>query len=165
MTDWVWGVDVSTKAIAIACVHGNRHELRTLTIAAGAKNPPRRAMVAHDTIQTWATSIATTCPPIIVFIELPTGRYPKPELMAMYGVVRMAIYRALHRLYPHPVTIRTITVGDWKKTAIGHGNAGKQHVADWAVYTMGAAPKSQDECDALGIAVAGMRQTRLKRAA
>lgn len=132
---YVWGVDVSTKRIAISFI---------------SPDESRQGVVARDfpkDVETGARLSAiyqVTCdlvgelaelrPALIVFVEQPAayGRMPEPQLMYAVGCVQAAIYWELVDRNPHPTAVRTIPVANWKKTAIGHGNAKKHHVLTWA---------------------------------
>lgn len=65
-------------------------------------------------------------------------------LGGLRGVLLVAAY---------PTPIEQVAIAAWKKAAIGKGNASKEEVMD-VITAMGYSPETQDEADAIGIAVA-----------
>lgn len=151
MTDVVYGVDVSTKAIAFASLP----EGRTRTLSVAAKPGIRRLAVAYPAIYGFVRALATSDPPVAVWIEQPTGRHPKPSLGNMAGVAAAAIYNALHDHYGLECPVFFIAVSEWKKAATGKGNATKDEVSVWASNVFGKKARTEDESDALAIGYAG----------
>lgn len=145
----VWGCDVSTTRVAFASTDG-----QTLSVEIPKLDGGERLAFARNATVKAAYDFAQAGPPLCVWVEQPTGKFPSPPLVQMVGVVTEAIYAALSGLYNHPVTIYPIAVASWKKAALGHGHATKDEVAFWA-GSEGAEPANQDEADAFAIAVAG----------
>lgn len=129
---WVWGVDVSTKRIAIAC-HGPDSTVRLREYGAKLRTGARLSEI-YAAVVVLARDIAEARPPLFVWVEQPAayGRMPEPQLMYAVGVAQAAIYAALEQRHEHPTEVRTIAVAEWKKRAVGHGNAKKYQVLDWA---------------------------------
>lgn len=165
---WTWGLDVSTKQVALAALHDDgRFETKTLCVAA----PPgtRRLWLAYNALTPWVRGIARHRPPRVVFVERPRGAITHASLLDMIGVVKASIYAGLEGLTPFEVLVTDIPIGTWKKNSVGFGNASKEQIRDWA-EDFGIDPTaSEDECDALGVAVAGQvsvtERTSVARAA
>lgn len=149
--DLVWGVDCSTKRIAFASTRGG--------VSASLELPKlpqggARLAAARFAIRDFASDFAGDHPPMFVWVEAPTGKFPAPTLIHMVGVTMEAIYSALALRYPYPVSVENIAIPAWKSATVGSGNAGKAQIMDWAL-TKGK-PANQDEADALGIAYGGL---------
>lgn len=105
---------------------------------------------------------------LAIFIERPTGRFPNPSLAQANGVIQVSMLSACEYLFDYPVSCWEMSPGEWKRRAIGKGNAKKLEVAEWAIRTWDAHPTyphqthefTQDEADALAIAYAGSQALR-----
>lgn len=152
---FTWGVDVSTKQIALAIVRADGFTTHTLDVR-GKPNSTERLSNAYAGIRDWVREVAQDWPPMVVFVERPTGSMAaNPNLVDMVGVTQLAIHDGLAGLSDFPVLITTIAVAKWKKHGVGHGNASKDQVRDWAMARGISPDASGDECDALGIAIGG----------
>ena len=152
--EYCWGVDPSTKRVAIAAA-GSRPTVRTIEVPSTLRTGARLDWILGATYGL-ARELAEQCPPLYVWIEQPAafGRQPEPELYYAVGVVQAAIYSALRDIWPHPVEVRTIPIGTWKKNSVGKGNATKEDVLWWSI-DHGYTGTSEDEADAWAIAHAG----------
>lgn len=129
---WVWGVDVSTKRLAIGCdgpdvsVHLREFDPRLKTGA--------RLCEIYRWTRNFAAELAKDRPPLFVWVEQPAsyGRIVEPQLMYAVGVVQAALYDALEQRNAFPTEVRTVAVAEWKKASVGHGNADKAQVLEWA---------------------------------
>jgi Holliday junction resolvasome RuvABC endonuclease subunit len=146
--EWVWGVDVAAGRADVALVHrdGGYH---LLEVSVDGKGAARLAALYHHTREL-ARSAGVTFPPLIVYVERPTGQHRNPPLDHAAGVIQAALYEGLSTIYPHPVSVELVAVSDWKGKVIGNGNAGKGTVAAWALQR--GHRGSQDAADALAIA-------------
>lgn len=156
IVDYVWGVDVSTQRVAIA-FNGPILDVRTVEFDSNIITG-RRLHEVYFQVLISAKAWAAEFPPYFCWVEQPAayGRPVEPQLMYAVGVTQAALYRALCDRFQFPVEVRTLPVGQWKKGAIGHGNADKAQVFTWA-REQGYAGDSQDEADAWGVAWAGAR--------
>lgn len=154
---WVWGVDPSTKLVAIACVGPDGEHVESREFLKDRWHGARLADIRRVT-RSLVALLAERCPPLYVFVEQPAafGHPPEPQLMYAVGVIQEAVFSALEFRFPHPVEVRTVPIGQWKKAALGNGAAKKPEIMRWA-ERRGHFGLLQDEADALGIAVAGQR--------
>jgi hypothetical protein len=146
----VWGVDVSTKRLAVA-FHGRGVE--TVEFDKQLRHGARFHHIHQRTVEApmgWRSEF----PPFFVWVEAPTGPKISPPLLYAVGAVMAGLYWALEHCFPYPVEVRTISVGEWKKGSVGHGNASKAQVLAWA-RGQGYEGDSEDEADAWGVAHAG----------
>jgi Holliday junction resolvasome RuvABC endonuclease subunit len=143
-----WGLDCSTKCIALCVYDGDRFEhwptIRFQPVHKGAQ----RLAHAHALLTPWLFDASHWTPPDAVFVEQPAGKFPKPTLEHMVGVVLMTVAEVT------TAPVLTLPVPQWKHMSIGKGNASKEQLMEWA-RERGYEGDSQDEADALGIAVAG----------
>jgi hypothetical protein len=154
---WVWGVDVSTKRLAVGFSDGQELHVESVDFNRKLFHGLRLEDIFTRT-RTFAAAWAKRYPPLYVFVEQPAafGRPPEPQLMYAVGMVQGALTYALHYVHPHPVEVRTVPIGTWKSRALGNGAAKKPEIMDWAVKH-GYRGLLQDEADAMGIALAGWR--------
>jgi len=152
----VWGVDVAAGKVAACALDAGDATLRTCQ--AGGEGAVRLAVLDRQA-SVMVSELAGECPPLIVFVEQPVGRFPRPTLMAAWGVTLAVLCRELEGLYEHPVSIVNVTPPEWKKAAGLGGNAGKDDVMGLA-RELGYAGDDQDCADALVIASAGRAMTR-----
>lgn len=150
-----WGMDVSTRRLAVAIVDADGWEdVDTLEYGKTEPGAQRLSRIFHTTAA-YVGRLAVDHPPVCVWVEQPTGRHPAPTLVHAVGVVMAATYSALSELYPFPVSVLGIGVSEWKAVTVGRGNASKQDIAAWAAG-IGYDGTSQDEADAIGIALGGL---------
>lgn len=148
-----WGMDVSTRRLALAAVWENEFKVHTLN-AVGNLTGAERLAELYESTRFWVGVTAAAYPPTIVFVEQPVGRFLSPPLLHAVGVTMGATYAALAALYAFPVSVIPVGVTEWKKAAIGNHLASKSQIMAWA-QSYGYTGSSQDEADALGIAVGG----------
>jgi Holliday junction resolvasome RuvABC endonuclease subunit len=81
-----------------------------------------------------AQELAAERPPLFVWVEQPAsyGRVVEPALMYAVGVVQARSMPRCSSALEHPTEVRTIAVAEWKKAAVGFGNAKKHQVLEWA---------------------------------
>lgn len=158
MSDYFWGVDVSTRAVSIAWA-GLVSGVSTIEFPVSPGKDARRLSIIRERVLLHADAIAADTPPVFVWVEQASGRFNAPSLVYAVGVVQEAIYSALVGLYDNPVQVETVPSGTWKKVALGFGNAEKDEVFHWARKS-GYMGTSQDEADALAIAEAARKSVR-----
>lgn len=157
----VWGVDGSTKRVAIAeatneQVIGVRLAEFDHKLTAGA----RLADIARRTRTLAMEMVPDGRPlyPLLVYVEQPMafGRQVEPQLQYAIGAIQLGIYLGLENRYAHPVDVRMIQISEWRKLAFGpgNGNAKKETYLD-LMRPLGYAGEDLDECAAWGIARAG----------
>ena len=155
--DYVWGVDLSTKALDVAFVADDGRWQVNSCVFAPCDDKPRRLVEQMRRTERFADAMADHFPPLAVFVELPTGRHPSPWLTMSCGAVLTGLSIALRERYAHPVSIRTIAVSAWKKRVLGNGNASKDAVMAWA-QANGYESDRQDGADALAVAAFGAHE-------
>lgn len=147
---WVWGVDVASERLDLAFVHrGGAFQINHVAVPPKLKGAARLAAL-HACVGQFTHVMRAFCPPLIVYVERPTGQHPNPALDHAAGVAQAAIYDALYGYYPHPVDVQLVAISDWKKKIGLSGNAGKPEVAAWAAALGWGG--CQDGADALGVA-------------
>lgn len=149
MIEYVWAVDVAVSrlAFAFAPLEAGPISVETLMLDGEAREGQRLGWMDRR-VRLYAHKAAVSYPPSCCWVEQPTGRFPKPQLMYAAGVVQAALFEALG------VPVWTIPVATWKKRTVGAGNATKAQVATW-VAAQGATVDGQDEADAYAIGAAG----------
>jgi Holliday junction resolvasome RuvABC endonuclease subunit len=85
--------------------------------------------------------------PDAVAVESPGGRHIHPQLQYIVGVT-LAVLAAV---FEAPVVM--LPPATWKTRTLGRGDASKEQIRLWARRS-GYVGVVQDECDALGVAVA-----------
>lgn len=149
-----WGVDVSTKRIAIASIdHEDKVWSDSVDVPAGLTGA-RRLVAVRRTAHMAGWRVGQLCAggPSAILVEDPTfGGRTNPPLIQAVGVTLEAL------AFDYVCPVLEIPVGTWKKESVGRGNAQKGEVMEFAL-SLGADPKNQDEADAVGIAVAAMRR-------
>lgn len=150
----VWGCDISTRRVAF----GIWPDRATYSLKLGGDGTERLSQ-ARALLHAELPKLAMKHPPLCVWIEAPAGKYLKPSLIRMCGVVECAIFDALGALYRYPVPVYLVGPGQWRKHALGSGRASKADVMLWAMTEgqWGCDPANQDEAEALAIAAAGYR--------
>lgn len=144
---WTWGVDVSTKRVAIACVRGLVGRVEAVEHVG---DPFHRLLVQQRAVVGLTRTLAAECPPVYVLVEQTSGRSPEPQLVYSVGVTIAALLEAFELVGAQPA-FDTVPVSTWKmETGLG-GNADKPEIAGFARKAYGW-EGDQDEADALGIA-------------
>lgn len=154
--EWVWAVDLamSRLAFAFADLASQDVEVETLHIDSEFRDGQRLGLIDRQ-VRIYAQQVAPTYPPVVVFVEQPSGRFPKPQLSYAAGVVQAALHETLG------CSVLTITSGEWKKQTVGVGNATKAQVGKW-VRDRNPDVFSQDEADAYCIAYAGRMRVSIE---
>lgn len=148
----VWGVDVAVSHLSIGFypVDGSTSpQVRSLTTGTDTREGERLGLLDRQ-LRIWARQLAAEFPPYVVNVEQPSGRFRAPALVYACGVVQAALFETLS------VPVWTVPSGRWKRATVGPGNATKEQVRAY-VDAQGWPVDSQDEADALCIAVAGAR--------
>jgi hypothetical protein len=168
---FVWGVDASTKRLAIGFSDGERLEVRSVDFDHKLMDGARLANIATVT-KTWAAAWANAYPPHYVYVEQPSGKRVNHPLEFAIGAVMGGLYEALRYVHPHPVTVTTIPSATWKLRAMGNGWSPKPKTLRWArqqgyegwcecletgQQNCDRKTVEHDEADAMGIALAGWR--------
>lgn len=151
LSAYVWGVDPSTVRVSIAtAVSGAWVSVQTKQFTKCAPRTGERLKTIGWETADLAGDLAVQCPPCAVFVEQPfaAGRGVEPELYYAVGVIQAVLAEF--------APVQTIPVPTWKKQAVGYGAAKKPDVLRWA-QRKGYEGESQDEADAIGIAVAGVK--------
>lgn len=150
-----WGVDVGLNSTAICALGGQTPQL--VAPRAGEGTLPERLDRLMAETERVAGQLCADYPPIAVCVERPTGRYPSPHLSYATASVLLGLHRALKDRFAYPVSVILVAITEWKKKAIGRGNASKDEVMEWAVSTWPQLDDmTQDDADALGIATYGL---------
>ena len=152
---WVWGVDVSINHVAfMALREGEKFPFQLDMAHAKGAQRPQKLHALSVALPPFVQMHAALRPPLAVWVELPGGR-PNPSLVGAYGVILASIWGALAPLNEWPTAVYSISSSDWKKKAIGKGNASKEIILDWA-RSAGFEHDSADVIDAYGVATAAM---------
>lgn len=153
MTEHVWSVDVQTSYLAFgfASLDDDSIEVETLSLPAGDAAEGERLSLIDQQLVIYATDAARQFPPACVWVEQPSGRFFKPQLMYVAGVVQACLFEVLGG-----VPVWTVPPSTWKRNSLGFGNASKEQIAAW-VARHDDRPGTQDERDAWAIAYAGRR--------
>lgn len=149
----VWGLDPSSKRVAVACVQRGLEWVETVSLPKGWDDV-RRFGEAHEVLVPFLRGLPVR--PGVVFVEepfLPRDHRQQPTHVWMFGVVLAALTAALG---PEP-KFRLIGASTWKAKALGagHGRAKKPEVMEWARNVAGYAGSIEDEADAIGVATGG----------
>lgn len=186
----VWGLDVSTRRIALGVVQGRgpdappevgwfSHEIEQL--GGGA---PRLARLLAE-LPSFLRRIGDVAEPAAVLVEQPFGqgkKRPHPQSYYVVGVV-LAVLASEFGAPAGEAVVRVVEPTSWKADALGAGSgfATKPKVLRWARETIdypGECPKcggegdkkcdasarAHDEADALGVATsAAIRWARDRR--
>jgi hypothetical protein len=165
----IWGVDPSTRRIAIAGVGIEHRDVITREFAPldGAQRLSHIYEQTKDLVGALANHGYWSPRPGLVVIESRGGKHENPALSYAYGVIQAAIYDGLY-VKGAPVRIEEIAPSKWKKIACGRGNIYKPKrgsseeygVLSWARMN-GYTGSSWDEADAWGIAEAARREVAL----
>lgn len=154
--EWVWGVDVAAGRIDLGLVrHDGAYRTDSMRVDPKLKGAARLAEL-YGLTRDYARFVAQAYPPLIVYVERPTGAFPNPALDHAAGVVQAALYEGLSSTFTYPVDVQLVAVSDWKKRVLGAGNASKQDIAQWATEV--GYRGCQDGADALGIAACAAKE-------
>jgi hypothetical protein len=147
----LWGVDVSTEFVDVAIVFedGRWQTNRCFLDKRKDRHPVDHLAVIDRRWSEFVTALVGHFPPVFVFVERPTGRFPQPQLVMAAGVVACATKRAAD------VPVEWVAVASWKKATGLGGNASKQQVFEWARALGLWSYAPQDAADALGICAYG----------
>lgn len=143
----VWGLDISTKCIALAIDREPRSWWFTLPLQHHLRGAQRLAST-HRRVDHWLRDSKTHFPPDAVFVEMPAGRHVAPTLIHHVGVVLAVLGNTVE------CPVVELSVSRWKQLAVGTGGATKDMTLQWA-RKRGYTGTSYDEADAIGIAAAG----------
>lgn len=177
-TAW-WGVDGSTKRVAIGACTGEPPDVRRAVRMAAfttREGAPRLSNVYAET-RALAMRLAERYPPGIILVEQPSGAVRNLELEYAVGVIQAAVYDGVYQALGHAPTMDTVTSSWWKLRACGRGDISKYvktpgarrkkllpleeyGVMQWA-RLVGYQGSSWDEADALAMAEAARREHAL----
>jgi hypothetical protein len=150
---WAWGVDISTKRIAIACVRATDSYAEAVPCA----GPPFDRLPCTRTATVELTlRLAADHPPVYVLVEQPGGRTVEPQLWYSVGVALCGVLEGLSRAEMAPA-LSTVVPASWKACAGLGGGANKAAIAAFARERYGW-EGAQDEADALAIATCAWRR-------
>lgn len=157
----VWGIDVSLERLHLSAIARdgaftyNAAQLRDKLAKPSVR--PSQGEQLHQILERgrgFMRRWAELYPPAMVYVELATGRFPKPMLTACCGILAAAanvspkVGRVPSHLIPPP---------EWKKGLGLSGSAPKAVVLEWAkarglpVEDL-AADEREDYADSLGVA-------------
>jgi hypothetical protein len=170
-TAW-WGVDPSTKRVAIASVWGGpAHCQRWAAMASfpTVEGAPRLSVI-YEMTREKVRALADQLPwPGLVLVEQPGGSQRNWPLFYAVGVTIMAVHDGLREATGTAVKIETMVPDRWKKLACGRGHIykpKKTETHEYGVLTWarenGYAGSSWDEADAMGLAEAARREVALE---
>jgi Holliday junction resolvasome RuvABC endonuclease subunit len=149
--EYVWGVDPSTKLIAVAFA---RETTAAGYIGTSSYTLPQRGQhgerlaTFRDEIDYQTHMLRLSRPPCCVWVEQPAGKFVAPVSQMVVGILCATLFEVLRC----PVWL--IPPDKWKKPAVGKAGASKDEIAAWA-REQGIEFGCQDEADAAGIAYAG----------
>ncbi len=145
---FVWGIDpaLSRLAFAFAEVGSERVEVEMLHTGCDATEGERLGLLDRQ-VRIVARQFAGSFPPVVVWVEQPSGRFRNLPLTYAVGVVQAAVFEVVG------CPVWTIPSGAWKRRTVGVGNATKAQVMAWSERL--AVVDGQDEADAVAIAWAG----------
>lgn len=156
VTAAVWGIDPSTKRIAVGLVLPE-HRMRVHTLSLPTGNLAYRLAGMHRDLMDWLPKLARHYGmPAHVLVEEPMGKTMSqvhPNSQRAVGVLLAALGGTL------ACPIELCVPGTWKARSVGHGRASKDDVMAWAISACGYAGALQDEADALGVAWTAALQT------
>lgn len=147
----LWGIDVSTSYLDLAFVFedGSWQTNRCFLDKDPKRDPVEHLVVIDRRWREFCAALVRHFPPVFVFIERPTGRFPQPQLVMTAGVVACGASAVTS------VPVDWVAVASWKKACGLGGNAPKAKVFEWACSLGLLASAPQDAADALGIAAYG----------
>ena len=145
---FTFGIDVSTKRIAIACYGDGVADVGSVDIKQDVRGAARLVRVRRAALK--AARRHVHYPSLIVVEDANVGAAANKPLIQAVGVVLEAM------AYAYTCPVAESPIGTWKKAALGRGNAVKADVWEGAL-AHGFAPENQDEADAACVAVAAYR--------
>ncbi len=156
LEDVVWGIDPSTKRIALAIVgpnaDGNGSVRSTHVLELRQTGGAQRLADAHEGMSAFFTEQSAPEAPKAVVVEQPFagGRNVHPQSYFMVGVTLAALAGAIPT-----AEVELKDPGSWKRLAMGQGRgqAKKEEIMTWA-WSIGYDGDDQDEADAVGIGTA-----------
>lgn len=176
-----WGVDTSVRGIAVGWVDaaGARG---AFTIPLRELEGGQRLAYAFETVRDWIRdAVAGKAIPLpgLVLVEQPSGKFDKPQLSYMVGVVQGAVYAGAVLGGATAPRVETIPSPSWKLASTGFGGHKKTMrvpgkakpvpvphdeyaILKWA-RLHGYGGTSWDEADALAMAEAGRRTVCLEQ--
>jgi Holliday junction resolvasome RuvABC endonuclease subunit len=150
VTEFVWAVDVAVEHLSFAFAEHPEGPITTESLLCDSEfREGQRLGLLDRQVRIFAQQRASSYPPAVVWVEQPSGRFAKPQLMYAAGVVQAALFEAL------ACPVWSVPVSKWKQWSVGKGNASKGDVMAWAVDHAGDWFDCQDEADAYAIAYAG----------
>lgn len=158
MDEWLWGVDPSTRRVAIGWVGADQGAaVRDFEVKRGAARLAHIYQATHD----FALELAAERPPLAVWVEQASGARPNLPLMYAVGVIQAAIFAALRPLQAFPLSVDTIPSSTWKKQATGFGRRTPEEYLAWANQN-GYAGDDFDCAAAFGVATAAGRMISVR---
>jgi hypothetical protein len=145
--DIYWGVDPSTKKVAIGWT-GSMCGARSVLIP-DSRDGDRLARIYRATHQL-VLELSRDFPPVWVWVERPSGR-PNPPLLYAVGAVQAAVYETLSKIWEHPVHVEDVIASHWRKTVTGKGQQDKIDYVIWA-HENGYLGSDVDEAEAFCMA-------------
>lgn len=129
---YVWGIDVATQRLDFAFVHRDGSYQVNHVALPDTLRGAKRLSAMFASAKQFANLMGHHFPPLIVYVERPTGRHPNPALDHAAGICLAGVYDGLADLNRFPVDVQLVAVKDWRKRVLGNGNASKPDVAAWA---------------------------------
>lgn len=154
-----FGVDIGFRRVSIAALdEAGDFAVRSATVPgpdeiAQAKTFRWLYLAARTSARALVLAVGE---PITIMVERPAGRVVSPEMHYSFALISAALESLDVGL------VASVVPGRWKKLALGDGFGGadKSTVMTWA-RQQGYRGSSQDEADALGIAAAALKLTRV----
>lgn len=143
-----FGIDVSTKRVAIACFGDGIHDVASVDVKQDGRGARRLVRVRRAALR--AARGHAHYPDLIAVEDANIGAGANKPLIQAVGVVLEAM------AYAYTCPVLEVPIGTWKKAALGRGNAVKVDVWEGSL-AHGFAPENQDEADAAMVAVAAWR--------
>lgn len=153
----MWGVDVAIAHLAFAYADTTCDDVHveTLITRTSAREGERLGYLDRQ-VRIYARQIAGVFPPVVVWVEQPSGLSRALQLTYATGVIQAALFEALE------VPVWTIPSSAWKLRTVGRGNASKTQVQAWC--DANRLPYGDEhQADAVAIAVSGRRMVQTGR--
>lgn len=156
-----WGADIGFRRVSLAGVDAERSMLHVATRATGSSielsDPETMHALQLVTLSAAEELMAELGKPELIYVEQPTVQKKHSNEKVHYGYALVTAALVSMQLAP----VDGIKVNTWKMRALGKGFglADKATVLTWAAR-FGYDGDSEDEADALGIAVAGLQQLK-----
>lgn len=147
--EFVWGIDVAVSrlAFAFADLESGHVAVETVLTRNEEREGARLGLIDRQ-LRLYGRQAAGRYPPACVWVEQASGKFIKPQLHYVVGVIQAALFETL------ACPVWTITSGAWKKRTVGMGNATKPQVQAW-VDALGLSFRDEHQADAIAIAAAG----------